>query len=97
MAVALSEKDPVKAYAQEELNIDMDELVSPWQAAISSLISFTLGGAVPLLAGAFLHNQQVLPRSKLLHVRQKHRHRGLEVRTCAAAAGNEHAAAAASD
>ena len=57
--MALSEKDPVKAYAREELNIDMDELVSPWQAAFSSLISFSLGASVPLVAGAFIRDPRV--------------------------------------
>ena len=56
----------MRAYAAEELNIDMDELVNPWAAASSSMLSFTMGAAVPLLAGAFIKDQQVLPCSAAL-------------------------------
>ena len=39
--------------AREELGLNPDELGSPWGAAISSLLSFALGAAVPLLPFAF--------------------------------------------
>lgn len=42
---------------QDELGIDMDDLVNPWQAAISSLVCFTLGGACPLLSAIFITNK----------------------------------------
>jgi vacuolar iron transporter family protein len=35
--------------AREELGLNPDELGSPWGAAISSLLSFALGAAIPLL------------------------------------------------
>ncbi len=35
--------------AREELGINPDDLVSPWEAAISSFISFTAGALIPLL------------------------------------------------
>ena len=35
--------------AREELGLNPDELGSPWVAAISSFIAFTLGGAIPLI------------------------------------------------
>jgi VIT1/CCC1 family predicted Fe2+/Mn2+ transporter len=49
---ALLIKNPEKALdtlAREELGINPDDLVSPWGAAISSFISFTLGALIPLL------------------------------------------------
>jgi VIT1/CCC1 family predicted Fe2+/Mn2+ transporter len=45
-------KDPEKALdtlAREELGINPKELVSPWGAAISSFVSFSLGAFIPLL------------------------------------------------
>jgi VIT1/CCC1 family predicted Fe2+/Mn2+ transporter len=45
-------RDPDQAWrvhAREELGIDPDDLPSPWTAAISSFISFTLGAFVPVL------------------------------------------------
>ena len=50
VAVQLSEKDPLTAHARLELGIDPEALTNPWHAGISSMISFTLGGLVPLLA-----------------------------------------------
>lgn len=59
VAVALTEKDAVRAHARDELGIDMDDLVSPWQAAISSLVCFALGAAVPLLSALFVTNPKI--------------------------------------
>jgi VIT1/CCC1 family predicted Fe2+/Mn2+ transporter len=39
--------------AREELGLNPDELGSPWGAAISSLLSFAVGAAIPLLPFAF--------------------------------------------
>lgn len=44
---------------QDELGIDMDDLVSPWQAAISSLLCFAIGGGVPLLSAIFLTDPKI--------------------------------------
>ncbi|MCZ4500805.1 MAG: rane protein [Marmoricola sp.] len=49
VAEELTAHDALAAHADAELNIDPDDLTSPWQAAVASLISFTLGGALPLL------------------------------------------------
>jgi vacuolar iron transporter family protein len=38
-----------RIHAREELGIDPDDLPSPWVAAISSFIFFTVGAAIPLL------------------------------------------------
>ncbi len=45
-------RDPDQAWrvhAREELGIDPDDLPSPWTAAFSSLVSFTVGAFIPLL------------------------------------------------
>jgi vacuolar iron transporter family protein len=46
----LSERNPLRAHAVVEFGLDPDELTSPWQAAISSFISFTCGALLPLIA-----------------------------------------------
>jgi vacuolar iron transporter family protein len=38
-----------RVHAREELGIDPDDLPSPWTAAFSSFVSFTVGALVPLL------------------------------------------------
>ncbi|WP_442785313.1 VIT1/CCC1 transporter family protein [Amycolatopsis sp. H20-H5] len=50
VAKELSEKDALQAHAEAELHIDPDNLTSPWQAAWASLLSFTVGALLPLLA-----------------------------------------------
>ncbi|SDJ51847.1 Predicted Fe2+/Mn2+ transporter, VIT1/CCC1 family [Actinokineospora alba] len=50
VARELTEKDALRAHAEAELQIDPDNLTSPWQAAWASLVSFALGSLLPLLA-----------------------------------------------
>jgi VIT1/CCC1 family predicted Fe2+/Mn2+ transporter len=50
VAVELTAHDALAAHAEVELGIDPEELVSPTQAAVSSMIAFALGAALPLLA-----------------------------------------------
>lgn len=50
VAKELTAHDALSAHLEVELHIDQDDLVNPWQAAISSAISFTLGALLPLLA-----------------------------------------------
>ena len=38
------------AHAEAELGIDPDDLSNPWQAAMSSALSFTIGALIPLIA-----------------------------------------------
>jgi VIT1/CCC1 family predicted Fe2+/Mn2+ transporter len=38
-----------RIHAREELGVDPDDLPSPWTAAISSFLSFTLGALLPVL------------------------------------------------
>jgi VIT1/CCC1 family predicted Fe2+/Mn2+ transporter len=47
--LALNPDEAVRVHAQEELGVDPDESPSPWVAAISSFICFSVGALVPLL------------------------------------------------
>jgi VIT1/CCC1 family predicted Fe2+/Mn2+ transporter len=50
IAKELSAKDPLAAHLEAELQIDEEDLNNPWHAAVASLISFTIGGLIPLIA-----------------------------------------------
>jgi VIT1/CCC1 family predicted Fe2+/Mn2+ transporter len=50
VALELTAHDALAAHLEVELHIDQDDLVSPWQAAASSALAFTLGALLPLLA-----------------------------------------------
>jgi VIT1/CCC1 family predicted Fe2+/Mn2+ transporter len=50
LARELTAKDPVAAHLEAELRIDEEDLNSPMQAAVASMISFTAGGLIPLIA-----------------------------------------------
>lgn len=49
VAVELTENNALEAHLETELKIDADDLSSPWAAAVSSAISFTVGALLPLL------------------------------------------------
>ncbi|KQT92048.1 hypothetical protein ASG49_08705 [Marmoricola sp. Leaf446] len=49
VALQLTEKDALRAHLDVELGIDPDDLTSPWQAALASMVSFTAGALLPLL------------------------------------------------
>ncbi|WP_424215691.1 VIT1/CCC1 transporter family protein [Streptomyces sp. BI20] len=49
-AVELTERDALRAHARVELGINPDELANPWHAAVASLIAFSVGALLPLLA-----------------------------------------------
>ena len=49
VASELTAHDALAAHLEVELHIDQDDLVSPWQAALSSAVAFTLGALLPLL------------------------------------------------
>ncbi|WP_408897115.1 VIT family protein [Nocardioides sp. R1-1] len=49
VARQLTENDALAAHAEVELGIDPDDLTSPWNAALASMLSFTLGALLPLL------------------------------------------------
>jgi VIT1/CCC1 family predicted Fe2+/Mn2+ transporter len=49
VAKQLTEHDALGAHAEAELGIDPDDITSPWNAALASMLSFTLGALLPLL------------------------------------------------
>src|ERR1700712_259169 len=49
VAIELTAHDALRSHLDIELGIDPDELTSPWQAAGSSMLSFTLGALLPML------------------------------------------------
>ncbi|RHW27282.1 VIT family protein [Nocardioides immobilis] len=49
VARQLTEKDALGAHAEVELGIDPDDLTSPWNAALASMVAFTIGALLPLL------------------------------------------------
>lgn len=53
--------DALAAHAEAELGINPDELVSPWVAAISSALSFTVGSVLPILAIVLAPSQLKIP------------------------------------
>jgi len=50
VAHQLTEHDALGAHAEAELGIDPHDLTNPWHAAWASMIAFTLGALLPLLA-----------------------------------------------
>jgi vacuolar iron transporter family protein len=40
----------LQAHAEAELGITLNDMVSPWSAAITSAVAFTIGSALPLIA-----------------------------------------------
>ncbi|GAA0232562.1 VIT family protein [Saccharothrix mutabilis subsp. mutabilis] len=50
VARELTEQDALRAHAEAELQIDPDNLTSPWHAAWASLVAFAVGALIPLVA-----------------------------------------------
>ncbi len=50
VAVELTAHDALGAHAEAELGIDPDNLTNPWHAALASMVAFTVGALLPLLA-----------------------------------------------
>jgi len=49
VAQQLTDHDALAAHAEAELGIDPDDITSPWNAAIASMVAFTIGALLPLL------------------------------------------------
>ena len=49
VAKQLTDHDALGAHAEAELGIDPDDITSPWNAALASMLSFTVGALLPLL------------------------------------------------
>lgn len=50
VATELTANDALAAHLSIELNIDQDDVVSPWHATFASAAAFLVGGVIPLLA-----------------------------------------------
>lgn len=50
VAVELMNKDALGAHATAELGVNPNEYVNPWYAALSSMISFSIGAILPVLS-----------------------------------------------
>lgn len=49
VAEELTAHDALRAHLSVELDIDPDDVVSPWHAALASAVAFLIGGALPML------------------------------------------------
>src|SRR5687768_6447146 len=58
--IAEHDDDLTKAYAGQVMGFNSDELGSPWRAALSSFLLFTLGALVPLLPWFFSEGETAL-------------------------------------
>lgn len=54
VAHELTDRDVLRAHLSAELNIDPDDVVSPWHAAIASAFAFTVGALLPMATITFL-------------------------------------------
>jgi vacuolar iron transporter family protein len=50
VAEELTANDALAAHLDAELNIDQEDIVSPWRAAFASAVAFLIGGVLPILA-----------------------------------------------
>ena len=50
VAEELTANDALAAHLDAELNIDQQDIVSPWRAAYASAVAFLTGGLLPILA-----------------------------------------------
>lgn len=53
VAEELTAHDALKAHMRIHFNLDPGNINSPWQAALASLVSFSVGGLVPFIAVLF--------------------------------------------
>ncbi|WP_448070774.1 VIT1/CCC1 transporter family protein [Georgenia yuyongxinii] len=50
VAEELTARDPLDAQLRAKHNLDLDDVVSPWHAALASAVAFTIGAVLPMLA-----------------------------------------------
>jgi VIT1/CCC1 family predicted Fe2+/Mn2+ transporter len=53
VAQELTDHDPIRAHLEAELNILESDIVNPWAAALSSIVSFLVGALLPFLSALF--------------------------------------------
>jgi len=61
VAEKLHEHDAVEAHARDELGISVRMQAHPWQAALASAISFSVGSAIPIVASVATRSENPLP------------------------------------
>jgi len=61
VAEQLMRADALGTHLREELNLDPDDLSSPWTAAFASTLSFTLGALPSVLVAAYTPQELVVP------------------------------------
>jgi VIT1/CCC1 family predicted Fe2+/Mn2+ transporter len=61
VAEELTANNALAAHLDAELNIDQNDIVSPWRAAYASAIAFTIGGLLPILAIIFFPEWMRVP------------------------------------
>ncbi|MDN5904465.1 MAG: VIT1/CCC1 transporter family protein [Arthrobacter sp.] len=61
VATELTAHDALGAHLDAELNIDREDVVSPWSAAAASAVSFTAGALLPFLTAVLLPAQWRIP------------------------------------
>ena len=61
VARELTEKDALLAHLDAELNLDPDEVLSPWHAASASAIAFLTGAILPFVTAVFLPGPLKIP------------------------------------
>jgi VIT1/CCC1 family predicted Fe2+/Mn2+ transporter len=61
VAEELTDHDAFSAHAEAELGIDPGDLTNPWQAALSSALSFTVGALLPLVVILLAPNMFRIP------------------------------------
>jgi VIT1/CCC1 family predicted Fe2+/Mn2+ transporter len=61
VAQELTKKDALRSHLRVHFNLDPDDINSPWQAAVASLLAFTAGGLVPFLASIIVPHEIRIP------------------------------------
>ncbi|GAA5226780.1 VIT family protein [Paeniglutamicibacter antarcticus] len=61
VARELTEHDALAAHLDVELQLDEDEVLSPWHAASASAVAFTVGAALPFATAVFLPGPLKIP------------------------------------
>ncbi|PQZ86411.1 hypothetical protein CQ018_18800 [Arthrobacter sp. MYb227] len=61
VARELTEHDALAAHLDAELQLDQDEVLNPWNAAIASAIAFSVGAALPFATAVFLPGALKIP------------------------------------
>lgn len=61
VAQELTDHDVLRAHLDAELNLDPDEVLSPWHAAFASAVAFLSGAILPFATAVFLPSAYKIP------------------------------------